>query len=115
MPGVLRSEQLDRVYQGAGLLIAPSRTEAFGMVIGDARRRGLPVIAAETGGIPEAAAGGGCLFVPTDDPAALAAALRTWLTTQSVRDRLHAELAIARRDLPRWSHAVSIVERVLAA
>ena len=115
MPGVLRRDQLDRVYQGAGLLIVPSRTEAFGMVIVDARRRGLPVLAAETGGIPEAAAGGGALLVPSGDAVALAEQLRAWLTDVTLRERLRSELSAASLELPEWSDTVPAVERVLAA
>ena len=113
MPGVLHAEALQAAYQRAGLLIAPSRAESFGMAIADARRRGLPVIAAAVGGIPEAVAGGGALLVKADDPTALAAALERWMTDPALRARLRDEAAAARPRAPRWSDTVERIDRVL--
>lgn len=115
VPGVLHAEDLQAAYQRSGLLVAPSRAESFGMAIADARRRGLPVIAAAVGGIPEAVAGGGALLVEADDPAALAAALERWMTDPALRARLRAEAAEARGRAPRWSETVDRIDRVLAA
>lgn len=115
MPGVLHDEALQAAYQCAGVLVAPSRAESFGMAIADARRRGLPVIAAAVGGIPEAVAGGGALLVKTDDPAALATALEQWMTDPTLRARLRSEAAEARARSPRWSDTVERIDRVLAA
>jgi glycosyltransferase involved in cell wall biosynthesis len=115
MPGVLRGDELDRAHASAGVLLAPSRAEGFGMAILDARARGLPVIATNVGGIPEAVRGGGALLVPSDDPVALADALRRWLEDGALRDRLRAELVGARDGMPQWSDTVSAVERALGA
>ena len=115
MPGVLHAEALQAAYQCAGVLVAPSRAESFGMAIADARRRGLPVIAAAVGGIPEAVAGGGALLVKTDDAAALAAALEQWMTDPALRARLRAEAAEARTRSPRWADTVARIDHVLAA
>lgn len=115
LTGALGAQQLGAAYESAGLLVVPSRTEAFGMVIGDARRRGLPVLAAETGGIPEAAAGGGSMLVAVDDASAFADALRRWLTDAPLRDQLHSELMTGAADLPTWSDTVADVEKVLVA
>ncbi len=115
MPGVLHSEALQAAYQCSGLLVAPSRAESFGMAIADARRRGLPVIAAAVGGIPEAVAGGGAVLVRPDDPVALASALEQWMTDPALRARLRTEAADARARSPRWSDTVARIDRVLAA
>ena len=115
MPGVLHAEALQAAYQRSGLLVAPSRAESFGMAIADARRRGLPVIAAAVGGIPEAVAGGGALLVKAGDPAALAASLEQWMTDPALRTRLRAEAADARLRSPRWADTVDRIDRVLAA
>jgi len=115
MTGVLDSRGLVDAYRRSGLLIAPSRTESFGMAIADARRRGLPVIAAAVGGIPEAVAGGGALLVEPDDADALGAALRAWLTDPVLRARLRAEAGRARHGAPRWADTVARVGSLLEA
>jgi glycosyltransferase involved in cell wall biosynthesis len=115
LTGVLAEPDLAAAYQRSGLLVAPSRTESFGMAIADARSRGLPVIAAAVGGIPEAVAGGGAVLVDADDPEALASALERWMTDPALRARLRGEAAAARARAPRWDTTVSRIDRVLRA
>ena len=82
--------------------------------------RGLPVIATEVGGMPEALCGGsddgdlpGVLIRP-GDAAALAAALRSWLGDGALRKQLRLA-ALERRDsLTGWSETSARVARVLA-
>lgn len=113
LTSVLGDAELGVAYQRSGLLVAPSRAESFGMAIADARTRGLPVIAAAVGGIPESVAGGGAVLVAPDDPAALAAALERWMTDPALRTRLRAETAVARARSPRWSTTVERIDRIL--
>jgi len=115
LPGVLAGADLDRAHRRAAVLVAPSRTESFGMAIADARGRGMPVIATDAGGIPEAVAGGGALLVPPGDPVALAHALRRWMTDPALRARLRVEALRARALVPRWSTTIARVDEVLAA
>ena len=115
MPGVLHGAALDRAYQRAGLLVAPSRVESFGMAVADARSRGLPVLASAVGGIPEAIAGGGALFVPPDDPLALADALGKWFTEPTLRSRLRHQAELGSMTVPRWADTVDRIDRVLEA
>jgi len=115
MAGVLDGAELDRVYHGAGVLVAPSRVEGFGMAIADARRRGMPVIAAAAGGIPEAVAGGGAVLVRPGDAGALADALQRWMTDPALRARLRLGALRARSRAPRWSDTVARVAEVLVS
>jgi hypothetical protein len=115
MPGVLHGAALDRAYQRAGLLVAPSRVESFGMAIADARSRGLPVLASAVGGIPEAVAAGGALLVPPDEPRALADALGEWFADASLRARLQNHAEQASVTVPRWADTVDRVDQVLEA
>jgi glycosyltransferase involved in cell wall biosynthesis len=115
MTGVLDDAALAAAYRRSGLLVAPSRAESFGMAIGDARARGLPVIAAAVGGIPESVAGGGAVLVAADEPAALASALEQWMTDPALRRRLRSEAAESRLRTPRWSTTVDRIHRMLVA
>ena len=83
-PGPRVGADLDRSYAAADLLVLASRAETYGMVVSEALARGLPVVAAEVGGVAEALGHGADgtrpgLLVPPDDRAALGAALRAWL------------------------------------
>ncbi|HEX7835731.1 MAG TPA: glycosyltransferase family 4 protein [Pseudolysinimonas sp.] len=115
MPGVLDEAAVDILYRRAGVLVAPSRAESFGMAIADARRAGLPVIATSVGGIPDTVAGGGAILVPDDDPVALAEALRGWMTDPQLRSRLRAEAARARPRAPRWHDTIDRIDDILRA
>lgn len=104
--------ELDRRYAAADLLVLPSRSEAYGMVITEALARGLPVVASDVGGVCEALGDGGLLVAP-DDPAALAAALRAWLEDGELRERLRRAARERRESLPRWDATTSVIAEVL--
>ncbi|WP_432837331.1 glycosyltransferase family 4 protein [Dactylosporangium sp. CA-092794] len=100
--------ELDGLYAGAGLLVHPSRGETYGMVAAEALARGIPVLATTAKGLPEAVgrAPDGAVpgfLIPPDDPAALAAALRNWLTDPPLRARLRAAARARRDTLTDWS------------
>jgi glycosyltransferase involved in cell wall biosynthesis len=110
---------LDSSYAAADLLVLASRAETYGMVVTEALARGLPVVAAEVGGLPEAL--GHCadgmrpgLLVPPDDPAALGAALRAWLGDAELRARLRRAARERRESLSGWSTTTSVLADVLA-
>lgn len=115
LTGVLDPDALADAYCRSAVLVAPSRVESSGMAIAEARARALPVIAAETGGIPDALATGGGLLVRVDDPGALADALRAWMTDPALRARLRREALDARATLPAWPDTVARVADVLEA
>lgn len=117
--GALPERELARSYGSADLLVLPSRSETYGMVVTEALARGLPVVAADVGGVPEAmghGAGGTRpgVLVPPDDPAALAAALRAWLGDPRLRGQLRRAARERRESLPDWSLTTAAVADVLA-
>lgn len=110
---------LSDAYNHADALVAPSRFETYGMVVTEALARGLPVIAADVGGLPVAmgAGPGGDppgILVPPDDPEALAQALAQWLDDRTLRDALRARALDRRSGLMSWHHASDRLARVLS-
>ena len=80
--------------------------------------RGLPVLAAEVGGVSEALGHGhdgtrpGLLVAP-GDPAAFGAALRTWLGDAELRGRLRRAARERRASLGGWAATTADVANVL--
>jgi glycosyltransferase involved in cell wall biosynthesis len=118
-PGPRTGADLDRAYASADLLVHASRTETYGLVVTEALARGLPVIAAEVGGLAEALGEGADgtrpgLLVEPEDPVALAGALSAWLGDAELRARLRRAAGERRGSLPGWSATASEVAGVLA-
>ena len=118
-PGARTGAELDRAYAGADVLVLASRAETYGMVVTEALARGLPVIAAEVGGVAEALGHGEDgtppgLLVPPGDPAALGAALRRWLRDAELRARLRRAARQRRGSLRGWPATTSVLAAVLA-
>jgi glycosyl transferase family 1 len=110
--------ELDAAYAGADLLVLPSRAETYGMVVTEALARAIPVLGTQVDGVPEAlgAAPDGTVpgrLVPAGDPAALAAALREWLTDAALRERWRAAARARRRTLRGWDETTRLLSEVL--
>ena len=117
--GPRTGSELDRAYASADLLVLASRAETYGMVVAEALARGLPVLAAEVGGVTEALGHGEDgtrpgLLVPPGDPAALGAALRSWLGDAELRERLRRAARERRASLRGWPATTSVLAGVLA-
>jgi glycosyltransferase involved in cell wall biosynthesis len=118
LAGVLTGAVLSHAYTSADLLVAPSRTETYGMAVTEALAHGLPVMAAAVGGLPEALGSGTdgtCpgQLIPAGDPAALAAAIRNWLGDESHRHRLRAAARQRRSNLGDWEQTTQKITNVL--
>jgi glycosyltransferase involved in cell wall biosynthesis len=116
--GLQADADLARSYAAADVLVLPSRAESYGMVVVEALARGLPVVAAEVGGVPEALGHGADgtrpgLLVPPGDSVALRDAIRSWLEDAELRRRLRRAAQERRESLADWSTTTSAVADVL--
>lgn len=101
MPGALVGAPLAGAFAAADLLVLPSRAEAYGMVVTEALARGIPVLAADVGGVRSALGGTGLLVPPNEVPA-LAMALARWLDLPDLRAELRAGARARRGELTGW-------------
>jgi glycosyltransferase involved in cell wall biosynthesis len=120
LAGVLTGAVLSHAYSTADLLVAPSRSETYGMAVTEALAHGLPVIAAAVGGLPEAL--GSTIdgtrpgqLIPSGDPAALAAAIGDWLGDERHRDRLRAAARKRQSNLRGWEQTTQEIATALIA
>jgi glycosyltransferase involved in cell wall biosynthesis len=120
LTGVLTGAALSYAYTTADLLVAPSRSETYGMTVTEALAHGLPVLAADVGGLPEAlgSTADGTRpgqLIPPGDPAALAAALGDWLGDERHRDRLRAAARQRQSTLRGWEQTAQEIANALTA
>ncbi|GDY32540.1 glycosyltransferase family 4 protein [Gandjariella thermophila] len=116
--GPLDRPELDAAYAAADLVVLASRGETYGMVLPEALRRGIPVLATAVGAVPDTlgrAPDGGVpgMLVPPEDAGALAGALRRWLTEPELRRRLHASATSVRGILGTWQETSRLIAGVL--
>jgi glycosyltransferase involved in cell wall biosynthesis len=117
--GALTGTDLEKAWLEADALLLATRAESWGLVVTEALAHGLPVLATDVGGLPEALGSledGGLpgLLVPADDASALAEAVRRWLSEAALRDRLRAAARARRTTLTGWPVTADRVARVLA-
>lgn len=114
LTGPMTRAELAATYAEADLLVLASRAETYGMVVTEALARGLPVVATDVGGVREALGGAG-VVVPPEDPAALAGALRRWLTDPGHRAEQRSAARARRTTLTGWDRTVGRVAAALEA
>jgi glycosyltransferase involved in cell wall biosynthesis len=89
LKSLLSVDTLRDEYARASVFCLPSLQEGFGIVFLEAMSHGLPIVAVESGSVPEVAPHGETsLLVPPGDPDALAHALIRVLTDSKLGMRL---------------------------
>jgi glycosyltransferase involved in cell wall biosynthesis len=99
--GYLQGLELASAYASADAFIFPSRTETLGLVLLEAMAAGCPVVAANSGGIPDIVTDGvnGFLFDPNEPESAIVAT-RKLFADDSIRQQMREN---ARREAEKWS------------
>ncbi|RYN12822.1 glycosyltransferase [Bifidobacterium animalis subsp. animalis] len=100
-----------RWLRGASLCIVPSLVEGGGLINTEAHAAGCPVVASNTGGIPEYVSPDASILVPPGDPNALADAIDMYLLNETERRRASAK-GIAFSDTRDWGTVFSEYENL---
>jgi glycosyltransferase involved in cell wall biosynthesis len=98
--GYLQGLELATAFASSDAFIFPSRTETLGLVLLEAMAAGCPVVAVNSGGIPDIVTDGvnGYLFEPADADGAIVATQRL-LAAKEDREKLREN---ARLEAERW-------------
>jgi glycosyltransferase involved in cell wall biosynthesis len=98
----------------ASVVVVPSRWEARALILQEAMRSGVPVVATRVGGTPELTGKDGALLVPPDDAGALAAAVTAVLDDPSLAARLRLAASAQAATFPSLKDAVGSAVTIYA-
>lgn len=113
LAGVVVPATLDRFYESADVFVMPSLFEGYGMVLGEAMARGLPILCTTGGAAAETVPDEAAVKVPPGDADALSRALANILGDRKLRIRLADASWEAGRKLPTWSETARRVAAVI--
>ncbi len=102
-------DDVPALLAAADVFVLPSLWEGQPLVLQEALRAGVPIVATRTGGIPDLTGAEAALLVPPGDPERLAAALVRVLAEPGLAERLSAAAAERARSLPDEEAAVDAV------
>ena len=92
--GSVGQEAVRSLYQGADIVVVPSRYEAFGMVVLEAMAAGRPLVATSVGGIPEIVTAPRNAILVAPEAASIAAGIRRLASDPDLGRRM----AVANRE-----------------
>ena len=113
--GARTEADLDDIYASADIFVMPSLFEGYGMVLGEAMARGLPIVCTTGGAAAETAPNAAALKVPPGDAAAFSAALARVLDDAKLRASMSDAAWSAGLMLPTWDDAAKRIAAVLKA
>lgn len=111
--GEVASDELARLYDASDLFVMPSHYEGYGMVLGEAMVRGMPIVTTDGGALADTVPPDAALKVTAGDRSALAHALRKAISDARLRARLAEASFAAGAALPTWDETARIIEQVL--
>jgi glycosyltransferase involved in cell wall biosynthesis len=104
-----RRDDIPALLASAAVFVLPSLWEGQPLVLQEALRAGVPVVATHTGGIPDMTGDDAALLVPPGDAARLADAVRCVLRDPALSTRLRAAARKRGAALPSEDDAVAAV------
>jgi glycosyltransferase involved in cell wall biosynthesis len=111
--GRVSEERKIDLLAGCKMLVMPSIFESLGLAAAEAMSYGKPVIASNSGGLPEVVGNGG-LVIPPKNSIMLAEAMNRLLNDDMLRHSL-GEKAKERATLYSWDLAVEKIEKIYAS
>ena len=112
--GEVSADVLSRLYGRTDLFTLPSLHEGYGMAFAEAIARGVPVVGARAGAVPEVVPRQASVLVQPGQVKALARALRPLLRSRW-RERLARGAYLRRRRFPDWPAQVRAFVQALPA
>jgi len=101
--GRVSDGRLAKLLQQKDLFVFPSLWEGYGIALGEAMSYGLPIVATDTGAIPELVTHGvNGILVPPRDPQALRQAIQSFLADSSFGSLFSQNNLMAARRFKKW-------------
>jgi glycosyltransferase involved in cell wall biosynthesis len=111
--GPVSQQRLAKLYAAADIFLMSSLYEGYGMVLGEAMARGLPIICTTGGAAADTAPDAAAIKVPPGDLAALQWAVGQMLADPDLRRCMSDAAWAAGQSLPRWDATVRTIACVL--
>lgn len=93
-------DDVPALLAAASVFVLPSSWEGQPLILQEALRAGVPVVASRAGGIPDLVGEGAAVLVPPGQPGPLAGAVRQVLADPALAARLRAAARARARELP---------------
>lgn len=113
LAGVVVPATLDRFYDSTDIFLMPSLFEGYGMALGEAMARGLPIVCTTGGAAAETVPEGAAIKVAPGDAEALNRVIDSLLSDRKMRTKLADASWEAGRKLPTWSETARRVAAVI--